>query len=565
MEAKMRPEEARFNIEFGQSKWPDRRQGGWVTFPFVAGNFVFMMVAMGGATMNLIVYLIQKFGMKSIDATQISNIVNGCVNLTPVVGAIIADSYCGCFSIIAVASFISFLGMMLFTLTASLPSLHPHQCPNASTAACSGGPSTSQIAVLYSALALMVIGGGGSRFTNATLGANQFSTAQDQDVFFNWYFIAFYVSSIIGSIVIVYIEDNVGWGLGLGICAAANAIAVVVFVMGRRFYRVTKVSGSPFTGLAQVVVASMVKWGMNEEGAEYYHGSKLDGRGPPSRSFRFLNCAAIKVEGDTHSDGTVAKPWRLATVEQVEDLKALIKIFPLWSSSPLLSITIGIQLSMTVLQALKMDRHIGGTFSAPPGTVPLISMASVALTLPLLDRVVYPAFQRHMGRAPSPLQRLGVGHILNFTGLAGSALVERARLRSITAHGPGPAHLTSVLWLLPPLAVIGAAEALHFPAQVGLYYQEFPEALRGTSTAMIALLIAIGFYLSTAVVGLVRRTTGWLPDDIDTGRVDKVYWMLAVVGAINFCYYVVCARLYKYQKKNKEEVVGSEASDTLST
>ncbi|KAK1312563.1 Nitrate excretion transporter 1 [Acorus calamus] len=560
MDAKMRHEEARFDVELALSKLPDRKRGGWVTFPFIAGNLLFMGIAMGGANANLIVYLIQKFGMESIDAAQVSNIVNGCVNLTPIAGAIIADSYFGCFSIVAVASFIAFLGMVLFTLTTSLPSLRPHQCSKAATTvSCSGGgPSTSQIAVLYSALALMVIGGGGSRFTNATLGADQFNTARDQDVFFNWYFVVFYVSSIIGSTVIVYIEDNVGWGFGLGICAAVNAAAVVVFLIGRRFYRVTEVTGSPFTGLARVVVASVVKWGVDEEGAEYYYSSKLDGQGTPSQSFRFFNRAAIQVKGDTNPDGTVAKPWRLATVEQVEDLKALIKIFPLWSSSPLLSITIGIQLSMTILQALKMDRHIGGTFSIPPGSVSIGSLASVALTLPLLDRAVYPAFQRYMGRAPNPLQRIGAGHILNFIGMAGSALVERARLRS------GPAHLTSVLWLLPPLVVTGVGEALHFPGQVGLYYQEFPEALRGTSTAMISLIVAIGFYMSTAVVGLVRRTTGWLPDNIDAGRVDKVYWMLAVVGMINFCYYVVCARLYKYQNKNKEEV-GSEASDALST
>ncbi|KAK1312564.1 Nitrate excretion transporter 1 [Acorus calamus] len=295
--------------------------------------------------------------------------------------------------------------MTLFTLTASLPSLHPHQCPNApSTATCGDGPSTGQMAVLYSALALMVIGTGDSHFTNVTMGANQFSTTWDQDVFFNWFF----------------------------------------------------------------------------------------------------NPAAIQINGDTNLDGTVAKPWRLATVEQVEDLKTLIKMFPLWSSSILISVTVGIQLSMTVLQALKMDRHIGRTFSVPP---------------------------------------------------VGSALVEQDRLRSITAHGPG---------LLPPLVVVGVGEALHFPGQVGLYYQEFPEELWSTSTAMIALTVGIGFYLSTAVVDLVKRTTGWLPDDINAGRVDKVYWMLAVVGMINFCYYVVCARLYKYQNKNKEGV-GSEASDTLST
>ncbi|KAL6011102.1 hypothetical protein ACLOJK_001546 [Asimina triloba] len=49
------------------------------------------------------------FNVKSIDAAQITNIINGCSNLGPVVGAIIADSYFGCFSIITISTFISLL------------------------------------------------------------------------------------------------------------------------------------------------------------------------------------------------------------------------------------------------------------------------------------------------------------------------------------------------------------------------------------------------------------------------------------------------------------------------
>lgn len=69
------------------------------------------------------------------------------------------------------------------------------------------------------------------------------------------------------------------------------------------------------------------------------------------------------------------------------------------------------------------------------------------------------------------------------------------------------------------------------------YYREFPESLRGTSTVMISLLIGIGFYLSTAVTNLVRRITKWLPDNINDGMLDNVFWMLAVVRVMNFgCY-----------------------------
>jgi hypothetical protein len=41
----------------------------------------------------------------------------------------------------------------------------------------------------------------------------------------------------------------VGWGLGFGICAIANAIGLVVLVLGKRFYRRVKPKGSPFTSI----------------------------------------------------------------------------------------------------------------------------------------------------------------------------------------------------------------------------------------------------------------------------------------------------------------------------
>uniref|UniRef100_A0A7N2LCJ9 Uncharacterized protein n=1 Tax=Quercus lobata TaxID=97700 RepID=A0A7N2LCJ9_QUELO len=58
---------------------------------------------------NLIVYLIQVFNLKNINAAQISNIVSGSTNLLPVIGAIVADSFFGTFSVAAVSACISLL------------------------------------------------------------------------------------------------------------------------------------------------------------------------------------------------------------------------------------------------------------------------------------------------------------------------------------------------------------------------------------------------------------------------------------------------------------------------
>ena len=108
-------------------------------------------------------------------------------------------------------------------------------------------------------LGLASLGLGGTCFTIATKGVEQFDKPNDQGIFFNWYFFTLYVANAISFCVIVYIQDNVGWGLGFGICAIANAIAVVLFVLGKRFYRQVKPKGSPFTSIARVIVVAIQK------------------------------------------------------------------------------------------------------------------------------------------------------------------------------------------------------------------------------------------------------------------------------------------------------------------
>jgi solute carrier family 15 (peptide/histidine transporter), member 3/4 len=64
---------------------------------------------MSGAMSNFLVYLIQKYNVRSIDAAQISNIISGSLSLAPVAGAIVADAFFGCYSVIAVSSAIQLL------------------------------------------------------------------------------------------------------------------------------------------------------------------------------------------------------------------------------------------------------------------------------------------------------------------------------------------------------------------------------------------------------------------------------------------------------------------------
>ncbi|KAK6144484.1 hypothetical protein DH2020_021304 [Rehmannia glutinosa] len=448
-------------------------------------------------------------------------------------------------------------GLILMMLTVTLPGLRPPNCEAASNLCAS--PTGTQYSVLFTALGLGSIGLGGTRFTLATLGASQFSKLKHQSTYFNWYFFTLYVSSVICSTGIVYIEDNISWAWGFGIGIAGNVLGLVVFVFGSRYYCRDKPKGSPFTSLVRVVVASVRKRKVlisSRESEDFYYGDDgVKGTVAPTNSFRFLNRAAFKTEGDIITNGSISKPWKLCSVQQVEDLKTLIRILPLWSTSIFLSTPIGIQASLTVLQALTTDRHLACRFKVPAGSMIVFAFISTAISLSLFDRCLWPLWKKISGRnnIPMPMQQIGIGHVFNVTSMAVSALVESKR-RSRSHVVP-----VSVLWLVPQMVIVGVGEAFHFPGQVAFYYQEFPIILKSMGTAMIALQLAVAFYLSTAVIDFVRRVTDWLSDDINDGRLDNVYWVLVVIGVLNFGYFIVCS--WFYECKNVEEGNGTTVSD----
>ena len=161
--------------------------------------------------------------------------------------------------------------LVVFTLTASLRGLRPAPCQPAA------GPcepaSAGQMAALYAGVFLMCVSAAGSRFNQATMGADQFDSAADRDVLFNWYFVFFYASSAVGSTAIVYVQDNVSWALGYALSGAASLAGLA----GTPYYRRPGARGSPFTGLARVAVAAARKWKVKlatSEELRFYHGRR---------------------------------------------------------------------------------------------------------------------------------------------------------------------------------------------------------------------------------------------------------------------------------------------------
>lgn len=62
------------------------------------------------------------------------------------------------------------------------------------------------------------------------MGGDQFEDSNSIAIYFNWYYCAQYVASVISATGIVYVQDNVSWSVGFGIGAASNLFGVILFL-----------------------------------------------------------------------------------------------------------------------------------------------------------------------------------------------------------------------------------------------------------------------------------------------------------------------------------------------
>ncbi|XP_062202214.1 protein NRT1/ PTR FAMILY 2.11-like isoform X1 [Phragmites australis] len=550
---------------------PEEKYRGWKAMPYVIGNETFEKLGTIGTTANLLVYLTTVYGMKSANAATLLNLWGGTVNLAPLLGAFLSDTYLGRYATIAFASIASFLGMLLLTLTAAVPSLHPHNT----------GPSTAQLAALLVSFALLAVGAGGIRPCNLAFGADQFdprTPAGRRGIasFFNWYYFTFTIAMMLSATLIIYLQSNVSWPLGLAVPATLMGLSCALFFMGTRLYVRVCPEGSPFTRFACVIVAALRKRRLPapaspEELFDPPHKSSLVSKIAYTDQFRCLDKAAVLVSEDelTPDGSTPVNPWRLCTLQQVEEVKCLARLIPVWSSGIIYYIVLTNLGNYVVLQAMQTDRRIGRSgFQVPAGSFVVFQMLALTVWIPVYDRVLVPAVERLTKREGgiTLLHRIGTGIALSIATMLVSAVVERRR-RSVAASGA----TMSCFMLVPQQLLAGLSEAFAVIGQVEFYYKQFPENMRSVAGALLFLGFALASYASGLMITVVHQTTGgsggrpdWLAQDLNQGRVDLYYLLIAAMAAVNLVYFVACARWYRFKKSAAAvAVVELEGNDNL--
>lgn len=153
--------------------------------------------------------------------------------------------------------------MLVLTLTAAIPTLHPPVCGTEEGSTCSG-PTAWHMAFLLSSFGLLVIGASGIRPCNLAFGADQFNPNTDSgrkgiNSFFNWYYFTFTFAMMVSITIIVYVQADVNWAIGLAIPTFLMFLSCAFFFVGTRIYVKVRPEGSPLTSVVQVIVAAIKK------------------------------------------------------------------------------------------------------------------------------------------------------------------------------------------------------------------------------------------------------------------------------------------------------------------
>ncbi|KAJ7514238.1 hypothetical protein O6H91_23G034700 [Diphasiastrum complanatum] len=543
--------------------------GSWTTI-CILGCQMGLTSANFGISYDLVLYMTRVLNQGNAKSTTLVNVWNGVTNLTCLFGAIVADSYLGDYVTSGTLCIIAFLGTVLITLSATISSLKPTPCVN-ETSVC---PRATSAQLWFFNVALYVIAiGNGSQPCLVAFGADQFDEndkheSKKKHSYFNWYYLSLCLGSLIAGLVLVNVEAKIGFGLGFGLSAAIVGLGVVVFYGGTPIYRYRRQRHNPFGEMAKVLVAATCKWNVkvpedsrllnNENGQD--STNQWCWSNPHTKRFRFLDKAATVTGRDWSAVTGRANPWRLCTVAQVEHLKSILSLGPIWASIILYGTMFGQMSSFFVLQGSFMNTHVG-TFNIPPATLNIVDVVTVIIVTFMYQSVMMPFMVRLTNNIQglTHLQRIGVGQLLTVLAMACAALLEWERLQLVNPHGNAAAANLSVLWQIPQYSLIGASEVFAYIGQIEFFYDQAPEGAQSFGAALSFSAMALGNFLGGYLVTFLQSITGydgnggWIPQNIDHGHLDYYFWVLTFLSGINFIYFLIVASSYHYKQSQVDE------------
>lgn len=534
-----------------------KRTGGWTAASILLANQCLATLAFFGVGVNLVLFLTRVLGQSNADAANNVSKWTGTVYLCSLVGAFLSDSYWGRYLTCAIFQLIFVSGLVLVSVSSWFFLIKPDGCGDGKVT-CVPATSMGQV-VFYLAIYLVAFGYGGHQPSIATFGADQFDESKPKErnskaAFFCYFYFALNFGSLFSNTLLVYFEDHGRWTLGFLLSLGSAVIALVSFLFGAPGYKYVKPCGNPLPRVAQVFVAAARKWDVIPVKADELY--ELEGpesaiKGSRkifhSEEFEFLDKAATMTEDDLSHQ---KNPWRLCTITQVEEAKCVLKMLPIWLCTIIYSVVFTQMASLFVEQGDVMNSYIG-KFHLPAASMSAFDICSVLVCTGIYRQILVPLAGRLSGnpKGLTELQRMGIGLVIGMLAMLAAGATEIERLKNVI-EGHKVSSL-SIFWQIPQYVLVGASEVFMYIGQLEFFNGQAPDGIKSFGSSLCMASISLGNYASSMLVNMVMKITtkgdkpGWIPDDLNTGHMDRFYFLIAVLTAFDFVIYLFCAKWYK--------------------
>ncbi|CAN4109908.1 unnamed protein product [Withania somnifera] len=205
-------------------------------------------------------------------------------------------------------------------------------------------------------------------------------------------------------------------------------------------------------------------------------------------------------------------------------VKMVLKLIPIWSTCILFWTVYSQMNTFTIEQATR------SSFS-------FFLFIRILLFTSLNERITVRIARKitHNSQGITSLQRIGIGLLLSIVGMVASALVEIRRREHAIHHN----FIIRAFWLVSQFFIVGAGEGFAYVGQLEFFIREAPEGMKSMRT---------GLFLCTLSMGYFKATKGrWLKSHLNKGKLDLFYWMLAVLGVINFLVFIAFSMRHQYK------------------
>ncbi|XP_045423058.1 solute carrier family 15 member 1 isoform X1 [Lemur catta] len=343
----------------------------------------------------LILYFTNFIGWDDNLSTAIYHTFVALCYLTPILGALIADSWLGKFKTIVSLSIVYTIGQVVISIS-SINDLTDHNHD--------GTPDSvpTHVALCVIGLALIALGTGGIKPCVSAFGGDQFEQGQEKqrNRFFSIFYLAINAGSLISTIITPMLRvQQCGihsiqacYPLAFGVPAALMAVSLIVFVIGSGMYKKFQPQGN--------IMAKVVKCIGFAIKNRFRHRSKTF----PKRE-HWLDWAKEKYDE------------RL-----ICQIKMVTRVMFLYIPLPMFWALFDQQGSRWTLQATTMSGKIGA-IEIEPDQMQTVNAILIVIMVPIFDAVLYPLIAK-CGFNFTSLRRMTVGMFLASMAFVAATIVQ---------------------------------------------------------------------------------------------------------------------------------------------